>query len=197
MKLALVKRVPAFAILGIAMAWTGYRVQMAAMRPHAPIAAAGDGARAIGSRAQPVLAARQSSRLAALPAALGDAAGTVPTIRSTKLAELRPPLSVDSARNPFAASSWLPPLPEVPPAPAVRPAPPTPPPLPFAYVGGLDQKAAKPRAFLSNADQLLIVSPGDVVDGQYRVESISDTDVVLTYLPLNQRQVIAVPSEGK
>jgi hypothetical protein len=43
----------------------------------------------------------------------------------------------------------------------------------------------------------LIVSPGDVIDGQYRVESVSESDVVLTYLPLNQMQVVSIPREGK
>ncbi|RKP43354.1 hypothetical protein [Trinickia fusca] len=113
-----------------------------------------------------------------------------------KLASLRAPLSVESAHDPFTASSWLPPPPpvEVPAAP-VRPAPPTAPPVPFTYVGELDAKAAKPQVFLSNGEQLLIVSPGDVIDSQYLVESVSESDVVLTYLPLHERQVVSIPRE--
>jgi len=61
----------------------------------------------------------------------------------------------------------------------------------------MDAKAAKPQVFLSNGDQLLIVSPGDVIDNQYRVESVSESDVVLTYLPLHERQVVAIPREDK
>ena len=110
---------------------------------------------------------------------------------------LRAPLSLESAHDPFTASSWLPPPPVEVPAAPVRPPPPTAPPVPFAYVGQLDAKAAKPQVFLSNGDQLLIVSPGDVIDNQYRVESVSESDVVLTYLPLHERQVVAIPREDK
>lgn len=114
-----------------------------------------------------------------------------------KLAALRKPMSLESRNNPFAASSWLPPPPPVVQAPPEPPPPPTAPPVPYVYLGKLDGSALKPRVFLSSGDQLLIVSQGEVVDGQYRVESISDADIVLTYLPLNQKQVISMPSEGK
>ncbi|MEM5434342.1 hypothetical protein [Paraburkholderia diazotrophica] len=116
---------------------------------------------------------------------------------SEKLAALRKPMSLESRNNPFAASSWLPPPPPVVQAPPEPPPPPTAPPMPYVYLGKLDGSTLKPRVFLSSGDQLLIVSQGEIVDGQYRVESISDGDVVLTYLPLNQKQVIAIPGEGK
>jgi hypothetical protein len=106
-------------------------------------------------------------------------------------------MSLESRNNPFAASSWLPPPPPVVQAPPEPPPPPTAPPVPYVYLGKLDGSTLKPRVFLSSGDQLLIVSQGEVVDGQYRVESISNTDIVLTYLPLNQRQVISTQSEGK
>ncbi|WP_256259618.1 hypothetical protein [Burkholderia ubonensis] len=105
-------------------------------------------------------------------------------------------MSVESANDPFTASSWLPPPVEAP-LPTARPAPPTAPPVPFTYVGELDAKADKPQVFLSNGDQLLIVSPGDVIDGQYRVDAVSASNVVLTYLPLNQTQVVSIPVEAK
>ncbi|NKF64783.1 secretion system X translation initiation factor [Ralstonia solanacearum] len=43
---------------------------------------------------------------------------------------------------------------------------------------------------------LMIVSPGDVIDGVYRFESIAATEARFTYLPLNQRQVMSVQGEG-
>ncbi|MEX3937289.1 hypothetical protein AB4Y32_37105 [Paraburkholderia phymatum] len=116
---------------------------------------------------------------------------------SEKLAALRKPMSLESRNNPFAASSWLPPPPPVVQAPPEPPPPPTAPPVPYVYLGKLDGSTLKPRVFLSSGDQLLIVSQGEIVDGQYRVESISDGDIVLTYLPLNQKQVISIPGEGK
>ncbi|KAB0648521.1 hypothetical protein F7R13_30405, partial [Burkholderia territorii] len=87
--------------------------------------------------------------------------------------------------------------PVVPPPPETRPAPPTAPPVPFVYLGQQDPKAAKPQVFLGNGDQLLIVSPGDVIDGQYRVDLVTESNVMLTYLPLNQPQMVPIPVEGK
>ncbi|MBN3753565.1 hypothetical protein G3N95_11495 [Paraburkholderia sp. Tr-20389] len=128
------------------------------------------------------------------PAPLASHAAETP---AQKLAALRKPMSLESRNNPFAASSWLPPPPPVVQAPPEPPPPPTAPPVPYVYLGKLDGSTLKPRVFLSRGDELLIVSQGEVVDGQYRVESISDGDVVLTYLPLNQRQVVSMQSEGK
>jgi hypothetical protein len=116
-----------------------------------------------------------------------------------KLVALRTAVSPDGAGNPFQVLSWLPPAPPPPhPQTAAAPPPPPPsaPPLPFAFVGVLDGAADKPRVFLSRDDRLLIVSPGDVIDEQYRVEAIAATDVVLTYLPLDQKQILSTQSEG-
>jgi hypothetical protein len=33
---------------------------------------------------------------------------------------------------------------------------------------------------------------GDVIENQYRVEQVKPPDVVLTYLPLNERQVMKI-----
>ncbi len=115
-----------------------------------------------------------------------------------RLASLRAPLSPDTANDPFSVSSWLPPPPPpAPPPPALPPAAPTAPPLPFGYVGALGADAAKEQVFLSSGERLLIVSLGDVIDGQYRLESITATGVTFTYLPLNVKQVMSTQGEGK
>jgi hypothetical protein len=138
------------------------------------------------------------SREAAKPASTASAlAAHAPDTSARKLASLRKPMSLESRNNPFVASSWLPPPPPVVQAAPEPPPPPTAPPVPYTYLGKLDGSTLKPQIFLSRGDQLLIVSQGEVVDAQYRVESISDSDVVLTYLPLNQRQVVSMQSEGK
>lgn len=155
-----------------------------AAAPSARGAAAHDRSRSRDKGAQPASA---STPLAKHPAGTPD----------QKLAALRKPMSLESRNNPFAASSWLPPPPPVVQAAPEPPPPPTAPPVPYVYLGKLDGSTLKPRVFLSSGDQLLIVSQGEVVDGQYRVVSISDADIVLTYLPLNQRQVISMQSEGK
>ncbi len=74
----------------------------------------------------------------------------------------------------------------------VRTAPPKAPPVPYRFVGKLEAKNAAPRAFLAKGEALLIVSAGDLLDNLYKVESLGQTEVVLTYLPLNQRQSIPI-----
>ncbi|OXJ37988.1 hypothetical protein BCO71033_03586 [Burkholderia contaminans] len=181
------------ALCCVVFAGAGYRVLVAATRSTSPVAAiAGvhrDSAHASAARAAAHAAPATPASRPAPPVA-------APTPLE-RLAALRAPVSVEAAHDPFTASSWLPPPPVVPPPPETRPAPPTAPPMPFTFVGEQDAKAARPRVFLSNGDQLLIVSPGDVIDRQYRVESVSESSVVLTYLPLNQVQVVSIPVEGK
>ncbi|WP_088968514.1 hypothetical protein [Vogesella sp. LIG4] len=130
------------------------------------------------------------------PAAAQGSPDAVPAAHD-KLASLRPRMSPDSAHDPFTVLSWLPPPPPPPPAPVVQPPPPTAPPLPFAFVGAFDTQSGKPHVFLSNGDRLLVVASGDLIDEQYRVDSIAASNVELTYLPLNQKQVLSTQSEGK
>ena len=202
MKPALRMRV-LLAICGFATAGAAYRVLVAAPQMPARVTVL-DSQHRNDAHAGPVamhhvLASKAAAKTAApASAAHGAAASMVAATPHAKLASLRAPLSLESAHDPFTVSSWLPPPPpvEVPAAP-VRAAPPVAPPVPFTYVGELDAKAAKPQVFLSNGDQLLIVSPGDEIDSQYRVESVSESDVVLTYLPLHERQVVSIPREDK
>ncbi|KVN22627.1 hypothetical protein WJ63_00275 [Burkholderia pyrrocinia] len=204
MKPAAVTRI-ALAVCCLVGGGIGYRMLVAAS-PAPALRAAFDRLPRDGAHARPVAghrappsqaaSAASASTAAAAPRAPADTPAPAATQRD-KLAALRAPVSVESANDPFTASSWLPPPVEVPPPPVARPAPPTAPPMPFTYVGELDAKAEKPQVFLSNGDQLLIVSPGDVIDGQYRVDSVSASNVVLTYLPLNQMQVVSIPVEGK
>ncbi|GAB3626139.1 hypothetical protein PTE30175_00863 [Pandoraea terrae] len=187
------------AIAGIAIAALGYWIALPGMHQSSAVAAVRlpAAARHIASGTAALVppATRQASQ-PAVPDAAGGADAMTP---QQKLASLRTPLSPESASDPFTVSSWLPPPPPPPPAPApvpeVKPAP-TAPPLPFAYVGAQNRDTDKPRVFLSSGDRLLIVSPGEMIDGQYRIESISATGVVFTYLPLNEKQVMSIQGEG-
>ncbi|CAB3732874.1 hypothetical protein LMG24238_05893 [Paraburkholderia sediminicola] len=214
MKPALIRRV-LLTFCGIAVVGLGYRAQVTATQKPVVLAALhGQGHDDVRTRPasvhlQPstsaVPATSRGAASAPVPASrvgavsARPATATIVTTPRAKLIALRAPLSIESANNPFAASSWLPPPPpvEVAVVPEVRAPAPTAPPVPFTYLGELDAKAAKPQVFLSNGDRLLIVSPGEVVDDQYRVESVSESDVVLTYLPLNQTQAISIPREAK
>ncbi|MFC5473634.1 hypothetical protein [Paraherbaspirillum soli] len=124
---------------------------------------------------------------------------------TTTAAEAKPALALSLPKrgdldqkpkaNLFAATDWTPPPP--PPPPPVKAAPPPPPqapPLPFSFVGLLEDRS-KPTAFLANGEALLIVAAGDTIDNTYHVDTVSPTEIALTYLPLNQKQIIRIQGE--
>lgn len=130
-------------------------------------------------------------RLATLPAGEGGrAAGTPLPAASTPGGALQ-----DGGL--FSAHSWRV---APPPAPApVRTAPPpvaavppaVAPALPFEFIGKMDD-AQRLRVFLLRGEKIYTVTVGEVIDGTYRVERIADSEMVLTYLPLNVRQTLSV-----
>lgn len=83
-----------------------------------------------------------------------------------------------------------PPPPPPPPPPPAPPPPPRVPQVPFKYVGKLLEGGVL-RAYVSLGDRLIAVHPGDVIDQQYRIDSVEAREIRLTYLPLNARQSIA------
>jgi hypothetical protein len=89
----------------------------------------------------------------------------------------------DSPIDPFRPATWYvappPPPPEKPRAPR----------LPFKYLGRLVEDGSI-RVFLSDQDRHLIVKSGEVINGSYKVEKISDGQIVFVYLPLKERQVL-------
>lgn len=84
----------------------------------------------------------------------------------------------------FKSKSWY--VPPPPPKP-VPPPPPAAPPLPFAYMGKLMEEGAM-TVFMTSQDRNYVVKSGDVIDGTYRVESITPSSLTLIYLPLNIKQ---------
>ena len=79
-------------------------------------------------------------------------------------------------------------------APAQAPAAP---PLPFRYVGKMIEDG-KLAVFLSRGEESYTVSQGrkqgQKIDAQYRVDKVSQTQVVFTYLPLKTKQTLDIPS---
>ncbi|MDP2027466.1 hypothetical protein [Sulfuriferula sp.] len=100
-------------------------------------------------------------------------------------------VQVDRIKDAFQAQSWAPPPP--PPAPPAPPPPPSPPPLPFTYMGQLVEDGTL-TVFLSRQDQNYAVKAGDSLDGTYRVDKVENRRLVLTYLPLNMQQSLAIGS---
>ena len=106
----------------------------------------------------------------------------------------------------FASQSWAPKRPQITPqqqaemmqqrmqAKAPPPAP-TPPPLKFKYIGkAIDGN--KTWVFLTDNDENYVTRIGQNVDEQYRLDTINDEEVMLTYLPLDAKQTLAINNEA-
>jgi hypothetical protein len=94
----------------------------------------------------------------------------------------------------FESQNWLPPPPKPTPAErakAARPPPPVAPPLPYTFAGRLIHDG-KLSLLLAKGDDVIAVKEGQTLDGVYKVESITQTQITLVYLPLNQKQTIPV-----
>lgn len=86
-----------------------------------------------------------------------------------------------------------PPVVQAPPPPEIAAPPPAPsaPPLPFRYVGGLEEAERGPRAFLARQDQSFAVGVGDRIEGTYEIVAIERAQIVFKYLPLGLEQRLA------
>jgi hypothetical protein len=111
-----------------------------------------------------------------------------------KLQRVRPS---DPDADPFGPRNFRPPPPKLNPAmqagalALAPPPPPKAPPLPFVYMGRLSEEQ-RTTVFLTSGDRNLVVKPGDLIDNTYKVEEVTDSSVVLTYLPMKQRQTLAI-----
>ncbi|WP_414876301.1 MULTISPECIES: hypothetical protein [unclassified Pseudomonas] len=70
---------------------------------------------------------------------------------------------------------------------------PTAPPLPFQFVGRLDDRSDL-QVFLQSGEKIYVVRKGDVIDKTWRIERISDLELSLVYLPLHVSQTLSVGS---
>ena len=68
---------------------------------------------------------------------------------------------------------------------------PPPPVLPFVYLGQFQDKSGL-VIYLMGKTNLYTVAQGELIDQQYRLESISESAIVLTYLPQNIRQTLFI-----
>ena len=93
--------------------------------------------------------------------------------------------------DPFARNSFAP-------APAAQQAASAPPPapsapaLPFRYFGKLTEKG-KTEVYVMRGDELISIAAGSQLDNEYRVDSITDSAIGFTYLPLKTQQSMELP----
>ena len=102
----------------------------------------------------------------------------------------RPPFEEDAGEA-FPARNWQPPPPPVTARSKTPPPPPPAPPLPFSYFGRINTDG-KVVVFLNRGELNFPVVQGDTIEGTYRVEEILPNALVLTYLPLQQRQTLSI-----
>ncbi|VVN41027.1 hypothetical protein PS662_05467 [Pseudomonas fluorescens] len=67
------------------------------------------------------------------------------------------------------------------------------PPMPFQFVGRLDDRSDL-QVFLQNGEKIYVVRKGDVIDETWRIEGISDVELSFVYLPLHLSQTLSVGS---
>lgn len=92
----------------------------------------------------------------------------------------------------FGSKVWNPP-PALIPASTLPPPPPSAPPLAFTFLGRMVDRG-EVTVFLSKGGRQYTVKVNDTLDDTYRVDRITATDAVLTYLPLNTQQILAFNS---
>lgn len=64
-----------------------------------------------------------------------------------------------------------------------------PPPLPFRFVGAIEDGGRR-TAILMEGEQVLLVRARQRIDTRYRVEHVSAASIEITYLPLARKQVL-------
>ena len=109
----------------------------------------------------------------------------------------RVPIAAQTAGELFSSSTWAPP--PTPSAPTAKPAD-TPPPFPFVYLGksvlGGTTSVFLTKATAANAPPgpVFVVSNGETLDGTYRIDSLTDDGLSVTYLPMNKPQTLTFAS---
>src|SRR6266852_4380227 len=90
------------------------------------------------------------------------------------------------AADPFSAHSWMPrPKPA-----AVSEAPvPVAPPLPFRFAGQFYRESGI-EVYVARGEEIFPVKEGDILDDQYKVDSVSATEVSFVHLPSGTRQTM-------
>ncbi|OGT18536.1 MAG: hypothetical protein A2342_02335 [Gallionellales bacterium RIFOXYB12_FULL_54_9] len=126
------------------------------------------------------------------PSHRGDVAEKLSSLPKLKLEKLVRAEVSEPEHDPFAGKSWYVPPPAPPPAPVQQVAPPVPtaPPLPFQYMGRMQEEGGKLIVYLSQGQRAYSVSQGDTLNGTYRLDKVASNHLVMTFLPMNIKQTL-------
>lgn len=105
--------------------------------------------------------------------------------------------------DPFAPRRWDAPPPPPPPvvataAPVVAEvvvAPSGPPPLPFQFVGQMNDSTDQ-VVYLARGEQALLARTGETLEGTYKVLAITPVQIEFEHLPTGQKQALVFPSRN-
>lgn len=102
--------------------------------------------------------------------------------------------------DPFAPRGWQAPPPPPPPAPvataqvAIAPAAPVgPPPLPFKFMGSIDDDGNQ-VIYLSRGEQSFIARSGEKLDDIYKVLGMNAQRIEFEHIPTGEKQTLAIPA---
>lgn len=145
------------------------------------VALVGALASVVAGRERPTLDLSPPAQTGAAPAQAG---APFPGLELDKLALRAEHPDARKGVDPFAPRSFSSPD-EAAHAPGV-PHKPVAPPLPFRYLGKMIEDG-KLNVFLARGDESLSVRAGQRV-GEYRIDKVTDSEIVFTYLPLKTKQ---------
>jgi hypothetical protein len=113
------------------------------------------------------------------------------------------PAWIASDENPFGPRVWEAPLPAVESARAVQPvelaqaAPPPeapPPPLPYRFLGQM-QDGGNRIIYLGRGEEVLLAHQNDVLEGSYRVVAVNDSMIEFEAVQSGIRQTLPIPAQ--
>ncbi len=113
--------------------------------------------------------------------------------------------AVTAANDPFAPRGWQAPPPPPPAAPIAAPpavvapvAPPVieapvAPALPYAFMGQFDD-GGRQVVYLSRNEQTFVVTPGETLEGMYKVLAMDPRRIEFEHMPTGTKQVLTIPA---
>ncbi len=112
-------------------------------------------------------------------------------VRLELLARQRDLGAVSESGNAFGAKSWVV-APPPPPPPVIEP--PRAPPLPFRFMGQVDEGNGQRIYFLFRGMEVISASVGESIDNTYLLERADGASLRFVYLPLRETQILSIGS---
>jgi len=137
------------------------------------------------AREAPVASVAARTDPAPRPVEHGAAAGVVGLDAPGRAFQAQP---LPEAPDAFQPRSWQPPAPPPKSAPAAKPVAP---PLPFAYLGRIEEDGAT-TIYLRRGEDVVLAQPHKAIDSTYRLDEVSANRLVFTHVPLQQQQVLSL-----